>query len=126
MKTGLNIYSHISGIDLVQAKDSAWLAVLRFLHNTGVINSPMHEGFVSHVMKDKELETITSERAGILYQIKNTGDFIKQGDVLAQILDPFTGSIRNKIVSPINGTLFFSQHSPLVEQNSFIFKIAKI
>lgn len=114
-----------SRIDKDRAK-TAWLAVLRFLNNTGIINSPMHEGFLSHVMKDKELESIASERSGILYQIKNTGEFIKKGDILAHILDPFTGSIRNKIESPINGTLFFSQHSPLVEQNSIIFKIAKI
>lgn len=113
-----------SSIDKDMAK-TAWLSVLRFLHSIGAIDHPMHEGYRSAVLKDDDLEIITSDQSGILYPIKETGDSIRQGDVLAKILDPFTGAVRSIIKSPISGTIFFSQHHPLVHQNTIMFKLVR-
>lgn len=116
---------HTDTIDKEIAKE-AWTAVLRFLKNTKIIDKPLHEGHHSFVMKDRDLVTISSDEAGILYQIKHSGDSIKEGDVLAKILDPFTGVVRSVISSPTDGTIFFSHHRPLVHQNTIMFKIAKV
>lgn len=112
-------------IDKDIAKE-AWTAVLRFLKNMKIIDKPMHEGHHSFTLKDKDLITISSDEAGILYQIRHSGENIKEGDVLAKILDPFTGEVRSVITSPTDGTIFFSHHRPLVHQNTIMFKIAKI
>jgi len=122
-------FSLYSGETNIIDKDSAkvtWLAVLRFLNNVGAIHFSMHEGFISHVMKDKDLVTIVSDEAGILFQLRDTGEGIKKGDLLAKILDPFTGETRSEISSPTDGTIFFSLHSPLVHQDTIMFKISKI
>jgi predicted deacylase len=76
------------------------------------------------MIKDKDLITISSDEAGILYQLKNSGDTIKEGDTLAKILDPFTGETRSVIHSSSAGTIFFSHTQPLVHQNTILFKIA--
>lgn len=112
-------------IDKDIAKE-AWTAVLRFLKSMKIIDKPMHEGHHSFTLKDKDLITISSDEAGILYQIRHSGEDIKEGDVLAKILDPFTGEVRSVITSPTDGTIFFSHHRPLVHQNTIMFKIARI
>jgi len=125
---GTHAFSIYSGdtnnINKEKAK-MAWLSVLRFLHNTGIINHRIHEGHNSFVMKEQDLETIISDQSGILYPIKEAGDEIKINDILAKILDPFTGEVRSVIQSPVNGTIFFSHHNPLIHQHTVMYKIAK-
>ena len=121
-----SVYSGETGnIDKNMAK-VAWLSILRFLKNVNVIDFPIHEGYLSHVMKDRDLGTIISDEAGILFQIRESGENIKKGDLLAKILDPFTGATRSEIIAPINGTIFFSHHSPLVPQDTILFRISPI
>lgn len=121
-----SVYSGETGnIDKNTAK-VAWLSILRFLKNVNVIDFPIHEGYLSHVMKDRDLETIISDEAGILFQIRDSGESIKKGDLLAKILDPFTGATRSEIIAPVNGTIFFSHHSPLVPQDTILFRISPI
>ena len=121
-----SVYSGETGnIDKNTAK-VAWLSILRFLKNVNVIDFPIHEGYLSYVMKDRDLDTIISDEAGILFQIRESGENIKKGDLLAKILDPFTGATRSEIIAPVNGTIFFSHHSPLVPQDTILFRISPI
>lgn len=112
-------------IDKEMAK-TAWISVLRFLSKLNIIDKHIHDGYLSCTLKDKDLITITSNEAGILFQIKHSGESIKEGDILAKILDPFTGTVRSVITSPTDGVIFFSHHRPLVHQNTIMFKITKI
>lgn len=50
---------------------------------------------------------------------------VKQGDLLAKILDPFTGAVRSEIYSPVDGTIFFAHDKPLIHQNTLMYKIVK-
>lgn len=112
-------------IDKEMAK-IAWTAVLRFLSKMKVIDKPIHNGYHSYTLRDRDLVIISSQEAGILYQNKHLGESIKEGDVLAKILDPFTGVTQSAITSPTDGVLFFTHHRPLVHQNTLLYKIAKI
>ena len=114
-----------SNIDKNSAK-MAWQSVLRFLNNLDIIDNPCHEGFISHVLKDKDLTTIVSDEAGIFFQLRDSGENIRKGDLLAKILDPFTGETRSEIAAPVDGLIFFSQQPPLVHQDSILFRISAI
>jgi predicted deacylase len=125
---GTQAFSIYSGDTENINKDTAkiaWLSVLRFMSNMQIIQHPMHPGTCSHTLKDSELRTILSADSGILYSLKGAGDEIKSGDLLAKILDPFTGETRSSIFSPINGTIFFAHHKPLIHQNTVVFKIVE-
>ena len=50
---------------------------------------------------------------------------MEQGDVMAEILDPFEGTVKEEIKSPTNGIVFFAHKSPLVLENSVVYKIIK-
>lgn len=125
---GTQAFSIYTGDTDIINKDNAkiaWLSVLRFLNKMKIIQHNMHEGYNSCILQDSDFETITSTQSGILYAHKGAGDEIKTGDVLAKILDPFTGDTRSTILAPLDGTIFFAHHKPLVHQNTLIFKIIR-
>jgi predicted deacylase len=43
--------------------------------------------------------------------------------LLAEILDPYDGSLRSEIVAPVSGVIFFAVQSPLVSQNTLIYRM---
>ena len=123
---GTQAFSIFSGDTSNINKDTAkitWISILRFLHKSKIINLPMHEGFISKTISDSDTITVKSDEAGVLYALNGAGDQVKEGDLLAKILDPFTGATRSQILSPVNGTIFFAHQKPLIHQNSVLFKI---
>ncbi len=101
----------------------AWLSVLRFLNKMEIIDFPMHDGFHSTVVTDYDQVTVKSDRGGILYTFKDANDEVKEGDLLAKILDPFTGETLSSIYSPAKGMLFFAYQKPLISENTVLYKI---
>lgn len=125
---GTQAYSIYSGDTETINKNTAkiaWVAILRFLHKSNIINLNMHDGYISSIISIDEIETVKSDEAGILYSLCNSGDEIKEGDIMAKILDPFTGELRCNIISPVKGTVFFTHHKPLIHQHTVLFKIVK-
>ncbi len=123
---GTKAFSIYSGSTDIIQKDKAkmtWRAILRFLHNKEIISFPTHNGYCSEVFKNDHLHTIISNNAGMLYLLREVGDTVKQGTLLAKILDPYTGDTVEEISSPINGTIFFLHKTALIHQHSRLFQI---
>lgn len=98
-------------------------AILRFMTAAGIIDKPQKPGFKSAVIHDSDLKNIKAETAGVLYKIKNAGDEVAQGEILAYILDPYTSDKIFTIMSPKSGTVFFAYDKSLVLQNTLVYKI---
>ncbi|MFT4073796.1 MAG: M14 family metallopeptidase [Dysgonamonadaceae bacterium] len=125
---GTDAFSIYAGETSTISKDKAklaWVSVLRFLNNMHIINLPTHEGFHSYSVHDKDLIDIVSDTSGFMYQLKSTGDNVKRGDVIAKILNPFTGATNSIIKSPVTGIIFFSLNKPLIQQHSLMFKLVE-
>jgi uncharacterized protein len=118
-----SIYSGDTDIINKKSAKIAWNSILRFLNNMGIIKNEMHQGNTSYIISDTNLETVVSDKAGILYSLHNAREEVKQGDLLAKILDPFTGETLSEIKSPITGTIFFAHQRPLIHQHSLLYKI---
>jgi predicted deacylase len=104
---------------------TAWKAILRFLDKSHIIRYKMHDGFASSVIQEKSMYSIKSTRGGILFQKRNANDSVREGDQLAEILDPYDGSVLSEIVSPVSGVIFFALQSPLISQDTVIYWIVK-
>jgi predicted deacylase len=123
---GTQAFSVFSGDTSNINKESAkitWTAILRFMHKCNIVKFPVHDGFVSQIIDESDTVTVKSNEAGILYALVCAGDQVKRGDLLAKILDPFTGETRSTIFSTVKGTVFFAHQKPLIHQNSVLFKI---
>lgn len=121
-----SVYSGYTDIINKDAAKMAWLSVFRFMQKTKLLNLDMHDGYSSCVVKENELQVVKADQSGVLYVLSNPGDEIKTGDLLAKILDPFTGDTKSSILSPCNGTIFFVHHKPLISQNTIMFKIINL
>ena len=105
--------------------DQAVSAVLRFLSRMGILKYESMGGYISHVIEENELTNVFTGRGGFLRKIKKTGDEAKYGEVIAEIIDPLEGEIKEQIIAPTDGIIFFSQNEPLVNESDVIYKIVR-
>lgn len=126
---GTKAYSIYSGSTDTLSHDMAkqsWQAVLRFLGSIGAIQPSLHPGSRSLVFDAENLVTVSSSQAGMLYSRASVGQFVRRGDLLASILDPFTGETTQQINSPADGVIFFAHTKPLVHQHSRVFQVLEL
>lgn len=98
-------------------------AILRFMQKMGLIRQNVRSGYRPTVITDDDLISIKAETAGIFYKLKGARDYVRQGEPLAQILDPYDGSIRLTVQAPVSGTIFFSHDQPLTLQHTLLYKM---
>ena len=101
-------------------------AILRFLMKEEIIDyKGKSAGYESVVLDEAELSNVIARRAGIFYRIKNTGDCVSEGEVLAQILDPNDCSVLEEVKTPVDGTIFFGHNKPLALEHAILYRIIR-
>ena len=108
-----------------QSAQQAVSAILRFLNRMGILRYNCHGGFISSTIHEAELMRVVSDVPGIFLRRKNAGEEVQVGDVLAEIIDPLEGEIREQILAPSDGVIFFAHDEPLVMEHSTVFKLIK-
>lgn len=108
-----------------QSAQQAVSAILRFLNRMGILRYNCHVGFISSTIHEDELMSVVSDVPGIFLRRKNAGEEVQVGDVLAEIIDPLEGEIREQILAPSDGVIFFAHDEPLVMEHSTVFKLIK-
>lgn len=48
---------------------------------------------------------------------------VKQGELLAQIVDPYQGTVIEEILSPVEGIVFFHAFQPILYSHTSLFRI---
>ncbi len=101
-------------------------AILRFLNKEGIASySAKTAGYESVVLDEGDLSHVIARRAGIYYRMKNAGDSVEEGEVMAHILDPYDCSLLEAVKSPVNGTIFFAHNKPLALEHAILYRIIK-
>lgn len=100
-------------------------AILRFMKKKGIITRTerLTAGYESLLLDEENLHNIKANHAGLLMQMKNVGEIVRPEDVIARIIDPYNGSVKEEIVSTVKGTIFFATNNPLVLQNTLLYRI---
>lgn len=100
-------------------------SVLRFLTRMGILRYTSHSGYIASVVRESDMTSVRSDRAGIYCRRFQPGDEVRRGDVLAEIVSPEDGETVSRILSPTGGIVFFSHSSPLVMEGTSIYKIIR-
>lgn len=108
-----------------QASKQAVDAILNFLSKEGIIRFTGKEGYISRVVETKDMISLRSENAGFLEVLKNVGETVEKGETIARILDSYSAHVLSEITSPVDGTICFASSSPLIYENTTVFKIIK-
>ena len=98
-------------------------AVLRFLTRMGIIHYECRSGYISHILYEDDLKDVLSGRAGIFKSLVECGEDVKYGAKMAEILDPFDGSLREEIVASTDGIVLFAHNTPLINQYETAFRM---
>ncbi len=105
--------------------DSAVESLLRFMVNAGFISTSVRPGFSSQTITNANLVRVKSLSSGLLRKIRTAQQSVRKGDLLAEIVDPYDASLRESIVAPVNGVIFFNHESPLVLEGARIAEIVE-
>lgn len=100
-------------------------SILRFMIHAGIINN-VHVGTGYNTIlvdEDSELASVKAHAGGIFYMYNNVSDQVNRGEVLANIVDPYRGTVIEEIISPVDGEIFFAHDKPLVLQGTPLYKI---
>jgi len=112
---------HIGG----QSTQTAVNAALRFLIARGILKWSLHPGSHTRILSEDTILRISTHSAGILKKYAAVGDEVKEGGLLCEIVHPLEGHTIDRIVSPIDGTVFFSYNKQLVMEHTDIFNILR-
>lgn len=97
--------------------------VMRFLSEKGMLNGGLTEGSKTKIVNEEKLVNIHNKTGGILIRYRHPADFVRAGDLLAEIIDPYTTEVREKICATADGTLFFAHHAQLIAGRSIVFRL---
>lgn len=123
MTAAFSVYANqTEQIDEESAKQAV-AAVLRFLKRMGIIKYESHSGYISHVIKEEELCDVRANTGGILRRLVKTGEDVRYNSVMAEILDPYEGTVKGVITASTDGIVFFSHTSPLVGQYDTVYQL---
>jgi len=98
-------------------------AVLRFLIAKGILKWTLHRGMHTRILSEESIRNVQANRAGILKKYVSVGDEVGEGDLLCEIIHPLEGHTIGRIVSPVEGTVFFSHNKQLVMEHTDVFNI---
>lgn len=106
-----------------QSASQAVAAVLRFLKRMGIIRYESHSGYISHVLYEQDLSDVHAGAAGIFRGLVKAGDDVRYGRTMAEILDPQEGTVRETILAPTDGIVFFAHTRALIHQGDTVYRL---
>lgn len=118
---------YTNATDVINEKEAvqAVSAILRFLTRMGIIKYQCHNGYIATVLNENDLVNIKANTAGFLRKKVENNQEVKRGETLAEIIDPYEGSVLSKLKASTDGIIFYTRSKPVIFQNSIAFQIIK-
>ena len=119
-----SIYAgHTSVID-AEGTEQTVAAIKRFLFRIRASRVRVQgPGYASEVIDEERLLNVAAGRAGIFVKMKQAGDEVKEGEVMARILHANDCTVLEEIKAPVTGTVFFSTNRPLTLEHGLVYRI---
>lgn len=109
-------------IDRESAKQAV-RAILNFLDKEKIIKHKSHDGYISAVVEDTEMKSVRVKHSGFFHCLTKVGEEVYKGQVIARVLDPYDGSVKEEVKSSMDGIVFFAHDDPLTYANTAVFKL---
>lgn len=123
MTAAFSIYTNeTTRIDEASARQAV-AAVLRFLMRMGVLKYEGHSGYISHVILEGDLTNVQARTGGIFRKLVKAGEDVRYGMAMAEIVNPYEGSVKQVITAPTDGIVFFAHTEPLIGQYDIAYQL---
>lgn len=98
-------------------------AIINFMGRIGALDIEAGEAMPSVLIDQRELLTVKPSAAGIFSRIVAASDRVSAGDVMALIIDPIYGDVKEEVRAPADGEVFFAHSKPLALEGTPLFKL---
>lgn len=106
-----------------ESTDDTVRAILRFADARGIVSQPGHRGYRATELGERALIPVPTSVGGIFCPTVQVGDIVREGRVLGEIVDPMRGTVKETLLAPSAGTVFYAAHTPLVNEGTLAFQI---
>lgn len=97
--------------------------ILRFLSKQGIINYKSRGGYQPTVLTDSDLKSVRTHVAGIFECVADVGTRVEKGQIIARVLDPLDADVKEKLIAPVDGLVFFAHNEPLTYADTAVIKL---
>ena len=101
----------------------AVLSIMNFLANKGIIKYEAIMEKKTRVVDDTEFISVRTAKSGFFEPLVRAGEQVEGGTPLANILDPYEGTILETLYAPIEGVIFFIHNDPLTYATTAVIKM---
>ena len=101
-------------------------SVTRFLNRIGAISYDGKAGYIPDVIEESHLVSVQTREAGIFEPLVEVEAQVNAGDVIARVIDPYEGSVRQEIIAECDSVVFFRHSDPLVYADTVVFRLIPI
>lgn len=102
--------------------------ILKLMAEMGVWKGFFEEGLPPRplVCKGDKVEFLNAETSGVFLTDLKCGIIVAQGEEIGEIVEPLTGNVLSRVVSPCEGFLFTIRAYPIVYEGSLMARIYKM
>jgi len=101
----------------------AVLSVMNFMANNGIIKYSAIGQKNTRIFDDTELISVRTEKSGFFEPLVKAGEKVEAGKPLANILNPYEGTVLETLYAPVSGIIFFIHNEPITYANTTVIKI---
>ena len=123
MTAAFSVYTNKNDTIDDRSARQAVASVLRFLTRMGIIRYESHSGYISHVIMEKDLTDVHTLSGGIFKGLVSPGDDVRYGHALAEIIDPYEGFVKETLLAPTDGIVFFAHTEPLIAEGAIAYRL---
>ena len=123
MTAAFSVYTNKNDTIDDRSARQAVASVLRFLTRMGIIRYESHSGYISHVIMEKDLTDVHTLSGGIFKGLVSPGEDVRYGHALAEIIDPYEGFVKETLLAPTDGIVFFAHTEPLISEGDIAYRL---
>ena len=123
MTAAFSVYTNKNDTIDDKSARQAVASVLRFLTRMGIIRYESHSGYISHVIMEKDLTDVHTMSGGIFKGLVSPGEDVRYGHALAEIIDPYEGFVKETIIAPTDGIVFFAHTESLISEGDIAYRL---
>lgn len=75
------------------------------------------------VILDVDMQSVRTNVAGLYVSKVKVGDHVVKGQILAEMIDPLDGEVKEEIIAPRDGVIFFNHGEPLTYARTAVIKL---
>lgn len=98
-------------------------SVLTFLGRQNMIAYEPVTERESVIVQEDDIFNIKTPKAGLFQTLVTVGESVKSGQPMANIIDPYEGEVLEVLTSSKDGSVFFIQDAPFIQEKTLAFKM---